>query len=84
MIDNPASGWRKRATIGRLFKPTLEAFEFAVINSWLDNRETLTLALFTPNHAVDSQGHTLTLEQADFHALVGAASAVAALPQTFQ
>jgi len=84
MSYNSATGWRERATTGEQFKPTAESLEFAVRHATPVDPDGFTVALFKPNRAVDAQGRALTLEQADFDALVSVASAVAALPQTFQ
>jgi len=84
MSRNPATGWHERATTGALFEPTKESFVFAVKHSTPVDPNGLTVAFFAPKRAVDADGRALTLEQADFDALVSGASAVAALPRTCQ
>jgi len=84
MSHNSIAGWHRRATIGALFEPTAESLVFAVKHSTPVDPKGFTAAFFAPNHAVDADGRALTLVQADFDALVSAASAVAALPRTFQ
>lgn len=65
-----SSGWHSRAQpFTGTFEPTRDALVLASIHSTPVNPEGFTLALFTPNIAVDARGAALTLEQADFDAL---------------
>jgi hypothetical protein len=63
-------GWHARAQpFTGTFLPTSDALVLASIHSTPVKPEDLTLALFTPNIAVDARGAALILEQADFDSL---------------
>jgi hypothetical protein len=72
--SSPTAGWHARATPlsgseRTSFEPSLSALVFASIHSTPVNPEGFTLALFTPDLAVDARGALLRLTPDDFSAL---------------
>lgn len=79
------AGWRARATTlpdPASFKATPDNLVFAALYSVPVDPEGFTLALFSPNVAVDASGALLRVEHGDFDGLVKLAHAVNELPDT--
>ena len=78
-------GWHSRATPHpdpRNFTPQRDALAFGVLRNARADPEGFTLAVFSPNIAVDAAGRVLILSDADFSGFVALAKQTLQLPPT--
>ncbi|GJE87188.1 hypothetical protein PsYK624_032710 [Phanerochaete sordida] len=77
------AGWHSRSHPDqRAFNPTRDELVFAVLRSTPAEPDGFTLALFTPNIAVDSMGRVLVLGQETFDGVASLAKQTLELPET--
>ncbi|KAI0093596.1 hypothetical protein BDY19DRAFT_881625 [Irpex rosettiformis] len=79
------TGWHTRTTpypSPATFTPTRASLAFAVLRNAQADPEGFTLALFSPDLAVDARGKVLLLQKTDWDGLVGLAGETVDLPKT--
>ncbi|KAI0082738.1 hypothetical protein K474DRAFT_1654890 [Panus rudis PR-1116 ss-1] len=83
--SSPYEGWFGRAKpypSPETFSPSRENLAFAVLHHAPADPDGFTLALFSPDIAVDAMGHLHTIDKADFAGLTHLAQGTLKLPPT--
>ena len=81
----PLAGWHARATphpSPETFTPTRSSLAFAVLRNAQADPEGFTLALFSPNIAVDARGKVIIIDFDRWDAFVDLARQTVSLPKT--